>query len=259
MTKQRVSVTLDEDLVSQIDTKVANGGFRNRSQAIETFLQDHLSREGITTALVLCGGSKDKPDGMIKLNGKPVIEHTIEHLSASGVERIILAVGSQHDQVTDHFGSGSDYSAEIEYLTEDRPLGTAGSLRRLQDDLTEPFLMINGDILCRIDLDDMARTHRQSDALATMALTTVQDTSPYGVVRLKGNSIIGFTEKPAEGEAPSRLINAGLYLLEPDVIDMLPPEDVQQQVDMEDLFDELAAQQQLNGYVYDGEWHDVGN
>jgi NDP-sugar pyrophosphorylase family protein len=155
----------------------------------------------------------------------------------SGVETITLLVSDQHDQITNHFGNGSGYNASIEYLTEDEPLGTAGGLRQLRDRLSETFLLVNGDVLCRADLQDMARTHRESEALATMALTTVQDTSPYGVVRLKGNSIIGFTEKPETGAAPSRLINAGMYLLEPEVIDLLPTEDEQQQVDVEDLFE----------------------
>jgi len=259
MTKQRVSLTLEEGLVDQIDQKVETGAFNNRSQAIQEYLKEHLSRESVSTALVLCGGAQDDLECMITLNGKPVLEHTIDHLIDSGVETIILLVSDQHDQITDHFGNGSGYNASIEYLTEDEPLGTAGGLRQLRDRLSETFLLVNGDVLCRADLQDMARTHRESEALATMALTTVQDTSPYGVVRLKGNSIIGFTEKPETGAAPSRLINAGMYLLEPEVIDLLPTEDEQQQVDVEDLFEQLAEQQQLKGYVYDGEWHDLGN
>lgn len=259
MAKQRVSLTLEEGLVDQIDQKVESGAFNNRSQAIQHFLEEHLSRESVSTALVLCGGPQDDLECMITVNGKPVLEHTIEHLVESGVETIILLVGDQHDQITDHFGDGSRFGASIEYLREDAPLGTAGGLRRLRDRLTETFLLLNGDVLCRADLQDMAQTHRESDAPATMALTTVQDTSPYGVVRLKGDSIIGFTEKPETGSAPSRLINAGMYLLEPEVIDLLPPEDEQQTVNVEDLFEQLAEQQQLKGYVYDGEWHDLGN
>lgn len=259
MTKQRVSLTLEEQLVDQIDQKVASGAFNNRSQAIQQFLEDHLNRESVSTALILCGGPKEDAECMIRLNGKPVLEHTIEHLADHGVETIILLVGQQHEAITEHIGNGSQYGIEIQYVTEDEPLGTAGGLRRLQDQLTETFLLVNGDVLCRADLQDMAQNHRQSGALATMALTTVQDTSPYGVVRLKGNSIIGFKEKPETGAAPSRLINAGMYLLEPEVIDMLPTEDEAKQVDVEDLFEQLAEQQQLKGYVYDGEWHDLGN
>jgi NDP-sugar pyrophosphorylase family protein len=259
MAKQRVSVTLEEDLVERIDRKVETGSYTNRSQAIETFLTDHLQQEQVATAVILCGGAENDPECMIHVNGKPVLQHTIEHLEDSGVDRVILAVGSGHESITEHFGKGDEYDLTIDYVTEEEPLGTAGCLRRVRDMLTDSFLLINGDVLCRVDIDDMATTHREDDVLTTMALTTVQDISPYGVVRLKGDRIIGFTQKPDQADAPSNLINAGVYLMEPEVIDMLPSEDEKKRVNVEELFDRLAASDDLKGYVYEGNWQDLGS
>ncbi|MDY6771286.1 MAG: sugar phosphate nucleotidyltransferase [Candidatus Nanohaloarchaea archaeon] len=259
MAKQRVSLTLDEDLVERIDRKVDTGQYTNRSQAVEQFLKDHLQREKVDTAIILCGGEKDDPDSMINVNGKPVLQHTIEHLDDSGLERVILAVGTNHESITNHFGKGDDYGLSIEYITEEEPLGTAGSLRRVNDMLQDTFLLMNGDVLCRVDIEDMVKTHRDDDVLSTIALTTVDDISPYGVVRLKGDRIIGFKEKPDEEDAPSNLINAGVYLLEPEVIDMLPSEDQQQKVGVEQLFEKLADRHNLKGYVYEGTWQDLGS
>lgn len=259
MAKQRVSLTLEENLVERIDRKVQTGNYNNRSQAIETFLTEHLQQERIETAVILCGGSEDEPECMIHVNGKPVLEHTIEHLEKAGIEQVILAVGSGHESITEHFGKGDTYDLSIEYVTEEEPLGTAGCLRRVNDMLTDSFLLINGDVLCQVDIDDMATTHREDDVLTTMALTTVQDISPYGVVRLKGDRIIGFTQKPDQADAPSNLINAGVYLMEPEVIDMLPSEEEKKRVNVEELFDKLAARDDLKGYVYEGNWQDLGS
>lgn len=257
MPKKRVSLTLDEDLVNRIDRKVSSNDYTNRSQAIERFLKDYLQREKIETAVLLCGGHDSDPECMLKLNGKPLLQHNLEHLETYGIETVILAVGGQHQQIKEHISS-NDYDPDIEYITEERPLGTAGGLRRAQDMLDDTFLLLNGDVVCKVDVEDMARTHRRDDVSATMALTTVEDISPYGVVRLKGNRIIGFKEKPSKSEAPSNLINAGVYLLEPRVVEQLPSEDDQQEVNVEEIFDRLADEHDLKGYVYEGEWHDLG-
>lgn len=256
MSKKRISLTLDENLVNHIDRKVEAGRYANRSQAIEQFLEEQLSQEDVSTAIVLCGGRENPPECTIKVNSKPLIHHIITHLEDSGVTRIILASGQNRDVIEQNLDS---YTADIEFLEEDAPLGTAGGLRLLKDRLNDTFLLINGDVLCRVDLHDMAKTHRQGDMLATMALTTVQDPSPYGVVRLKGSRITGFKQNPSREQVSSNLINAGVYLLEPDVIDLLPSKQERQKIDVEDLFEQLAGRQNLQGYVYDGEWHDLGN
>ena len=110
----------------------------------------------------------------------------------------------------------------INFIEEERPLGTAGPLKLAKSHLTKSFVVSNGDELKNIDIRDMFETHKQSKALATIALTTVSDPSHYGVARLEGNRIIEFVEKPTREDAPSQLINAGFYIIEPEVIDMIP-------------------------------------
>jgi mannose-1-phosphate guanylyltransferase len=259
MAKQRISLTLNEELVNRIDRKVDADKYANRSQAIESFIEEQLQSETVGTAVILCGGSNNPPECTIKVNSKPLLHHIITHLDQSGVQTIILAAGQNRKIIEDELGEYDNYQADIEYLEEEQPLGTAGGLRELKNRLSDTFLLVNGDVLCRVDLQDLAKSHREADVLGTMALTTVEDTSPYGVARLKGSRIIGFQQKPAKDQAFSNLINAGVYLLEPDVIGFLPDRETQQKVDVEDLFERLAERRKLKGYVYEGEWHDLGN
>ncbi|MDY6788767.1 MAG: sugar phosphate nucleotidyltransferase [Candidatus Nanohaloarchaea archaeon] len=256
MGKKRVSITLEEELVERIDRKAEEKEIENRSRAIESFLSDYLRTEKVDTAVVLCGGTVD-PECMIRINGKPVVEHILTHLDKHGVERAVLTVNKEDKSVKDYFGDGKGFDLDLEYFVEEQPLGTAGSLREIEG-LNDTFLMMNGDVLCRVDIEDMARKHRESKAVSTIALTTIDDVSPYGVARMKGDKIVGFTEKPEKGEEVSKLVNAGVYLMEPEAIKRLPEKREKQKVDVEDVFERLAGQRLLKGYVYDGEWHDVG-
>ncbi len=249
MPKERVSLTLDSGVLDRIDRKLAERGIDNRSQGIEQLLQEHLKQEAVTTAVVLAGG--DDPKCTININGRPVINHILGRLAEAGVERVFVATGD-----ADLEGVVDDHGLDLSFIVEDEPLGTAGCLRRVADAVHDTFLVVNGDVLCRVDLDDMAAAHRETDGLATIALTTVRDSSDYGVIELKRHKVVGFHEKP--DESLSHLVNAGVYLLEPELIDRLPGEDEQARVDIEPLFETLAEERLLNGYVHDGEWQEVG-
>ncbi len=249
MVKERVSLTLDRDVIDRVDRRLEREGIDNRSQGIEQILRDHLARESVSTAVVLGGGPDS--DCLIPINGRPVIAYALDHLEEAGVDRVIVATGDP--AVAEAVDDGREFALEV--LIEEEPLGTAGALREVgrPDDT---FLVMNGDVLCEVDIGDMRKAHDAGDGLATMALTTVSDAADYGVVRMKGNRIVGFTEKP--DESFSHLINAGIYLVEPAFLDRIPPRDEQVAVDIEALFEDLARDGQLTGYVYDGEWRDVG-
>ncbi len=107
-------------------------------------------------------------------------------------------------------------------------------------------------MLSRVDIADMLATHRNNRVLATMALTTTSDTTSYGVAKLKGEKITGFIEKPSAGEAPSNLINAGVFMLEPELLNKVQTTD--SKIMIESVFEELAKAGKLAGYVYDGKW-----
>lgn len=250
MVKERISLTLDSDVVARIDRKLEQKGISNRSQGIEQLLKDYLKQESVSDAVILAGG--EDSNAFIKINGRPVIEHILDHLDREGVERVFIAT---NDPDLEHKIS-LNRNLNISVLAENKPHGTAGALRQVRDTVKDTFLVMNGDVLCEADLEDMKAAHEAADTLATVALTTVRDSADYGVIRMKGNTVVGFTEKP--DESFSHLINAGIYLIEPDLLDHIPPQEKQQVIDLESLFEQLAEEGQLNGYVYDGEWREVG-
>ncbi len=250
MVKDRISLTLDRDVVDRIDRKLEQKGITNRSQGIEQLLEEYLQRDAVTDTVILAGG--EEPNALIPINGRPVLDHILDHLEDEGVENAYIAAGSTavEDAIDD------DRDINISVHVEQSPHGTAGALRQFSDQLTDTFLVMNGDVLCAVDIQDMKQVHESADAQATMALTTVENSTDYGVIRMKGNQVVGFEEKP--DESFSHLINAGIYLFEPSFLNRVPGETDQQVVQIESIFEQLAGDGQLNGYVYDGEWREVG-
>lgn len=198
------------------------------------------------------------PKLLFPVAGKPVLERTIEHLSSFGVDEVILAVNYLADQLREYFGE-TYRGVRVRYSLEPKPLGTGGPIafaRRFYKG--ETLLAMNGDILSEIDLNAMSRLHKSNDALATIALHQVDDPSRFGVVRLDEHSRIReFVEKPKLADAPSRLINAGVYLMEPEVIDRIP--EGRKVIIEREVFPDLADEGRLFGYVHSGTWFDIGN
>ena len=259
--KHRISITLDEDLVMRIDRMVDGYNVKNRSHAIEKILMKKLNEQAITQAVILCGGKGQKlkpityelPKSMIPVRDKPVLEYIISHLKSEGITDIVLVVDYKHEKIISYFGKGRSMGVNIRYIIEDKPHGTAGFLKSAKDMVNDTFLLLYGDVLSKVDISDMLRTHRGNKALATMALTTTSDTSSFGVAKLKGEKITGFIEKPSPGEAPSNLINAGVFMLEPELLGKVPTT-VENKIMIESIFEELAKAGKLAGYVYDGKW-----
>ncbi|MFB6265681.1 MAG: sugar phosphate nucleotidyltransferase [Candidatus Nanohaloarchaea archaeon] len=247
MVKERVSLTLDSGVVEKLDRKLEEEGIENRSRGVEQLLEEYLEQDSVPLALILGGG--EDSSCLVNINGKPVIEHAISHLEDAGIDDIRIATA---DTAVETALADRD----VEVVFEDRPLGTGGSLREIEGGVEDTFLVMNGDVLCEVDLGDMHQVHQEAEGIATVALTTVEDASPYGVIRMKGNRIVGFQEKPEE--ADSHLVNAGVYLLDPEFLERIPPEDEELEVDIESVFEEIAEDGLLNGYVYEGEWREVG-
>lgn len=215
-------------------------------------------------AIILVGGQATRlrpltdtmPKALIELQGRTILEHVLDLFKKYSITDITLSVGYLREQIINYFGDGKKFGLQISYLEETEPLGTAGPLRRLPQLMTETFVVCNGDELKQIDLDAMLAQHRATNATATLALTTVDDPSMYGVARLDGTRIIEFVEKPKREEAPSNCINAGFYLLEPPVFDLIPPGKVMFEYD---VFPQLAAAGTLHGFIFAGQWFDTGN
>lgn len=262
--KERITITLDKELIGQIDKRINGDDIKNRSQEIELILKRALGTEMPKKAVILAGGQGTRlkpltdniPKALIDVHGRTITEHLFDLFKKYGIRDIILSVGYMKEKIKNYFGDGSKFGVNIMYIEEDEPLGTAGPLRLAKDMLSESFIVSNGDELKKINIPRMFRLHKRKEALVTIALTTVDDPSHYGVARLDGSRIVEFVEKPKKEEAPSNLINAGFYIIEPEVIDMIPDGFVMFE---KDVFPKLAKQGKVRGFPFSGQWFDTGN
>lgn len=256
-----MTVTIRSDLIGRVDQTVDGIGIRNRSHAIEVLLDKALSASKVNKAFLLAGGkgtrmrpfTYEMPKPMIPVQGKPLIQHIVELLRKYDVRDLIFSVGYMGEKMQEYFGNGSKFGFNASYITEKKPLGTAGALTLARDQLNETFFMFNGDVLANIDLHDLIRFHKEKGGLATIALTPVDDPTRFGVARLKGDRILDFIEKPKTAE--NKLINAGVYLLEPEVLKYVPKGRSMMETE---VFPKLAKKGQLYGYHFDGQWFDTG-
>ncbi len=220
-------------------------------------------------AVILVGGEGTRlrpltartPKPMLPLVDRPLLAYTFEHLARHGVDRAILSCGYLPTEIESHFGDRHGELA-LSYRVEPSPLGTGGGIRfgaapGEPGGITETFVALNGDVLHGADLQAMLAYHRERDAAGTVLLVPVDDPSRYGLVRRAADGrVSAFVEKPRAEEIDTNLINAGLYILEPEVLDLVPPGSV---VSIErDVFPRLVEAGSLYGFELDGYWRDVG-
>ncbi len=193
---------------------------------------------------------------MLPLVDRPLLSYTFEHLARHGVGRAILSCGYLPDQLQAHFADGYN-SLSIEYAVEDTPLDSGGGIAYAARELESSFFALNGDSLREADLSELVRFHRSTGAKASILLTPVADPSRYGLVRVAADGRVeSFLEKPRPEEIDTDLINAGLYVLEPEVLDLVPegrPVSIEREV-----FPRLAEEGSVFGIALLGYWLDVG-
>jgi NDP-sugar pyrophosphorylase family protein len=225
------------------------------------------------TAVILAGGLgtrlreavADRPKVLAPVAGRPFLDYLIGNLKTQGVRLVILSVGYLADQVQSYAGCGERWGIDIQYSYEQAPLGTGGAMRLASQSLDRPFIGLNGDSFSRITLIDLWHQHQAARVSATIALrevaSTAEDNSLRGCVRVDARSkILAFEEKPeslcgssAQGKV---LINTGVYLLNPDVLDDLEPD---KPASLErDVFPMLAARGDLAAYIHSGYFMDIG-
>lgn len=262
--REKLTVTIKKELIPKIDKIIDGRKIRNRSHATEFLIEEGLGVNKVRTAFILAGGEGTRlrpltyeiPKPLIPVHGKPLLEHTLELLRSHGVDDIVMSLGYKADKIMEYFGDGSRYGMKFTYVVEKEKLGTAGPLRLAEKHLKSTFFVIWADILAQIDLDDFIRSHKENDGLITIALTSVDDTSRYGVVSLKGDKITGFVEKPKKEDAPSNLINSGLAICEPEILKYLPK--TKFAMFEKDLYPQLAEMGKVYGYPFEGQWFDTG-
>ena len=217
-------------------------------------------------AVIMAGGegtrlrplTSSQPKPLLPIANVPMTEHIIGLLRQHGFEEIVITVAFLANAIRTYFGDGSEFGVRISYATEESPLGTAGSVGNARDELTERFLVISGDVLTDVDLSALIAFHEEKGAQATIALKPIENPLEFGIVITdEEGRIERFLEKPTWGQVFSDTINTGIYVLEPEVLDLVPDGEV---VDFSsDVFPVLLESgAPLYGFVTDGYWEDVG-
>ena len=218
------------------------------------------------TAVIMAGGEGSRlrpltsnvPKPMLPVVNKPLMEHIVELLRRHGFTEVCATVQFLSSVIRNHFGDGSDLDVSMSYSVEDLPLGTAGSVLNARDLISGTCLVISGDALTDLDLGDAVRFHRSRDAAATLVLKRMTDPLEFGIVMTDDEGRIErFLEKPSWGQVFSDTINTGIYIIEEEVLDLIPTE---QPYDFSaELFPMMLDKGlPLYGYVTDDYWTDVG-
>lgn len=214
----------------------------------------------VKKAIILAGGLGERlrpltletPKPLLPIKDKPTIQWCIENIKKNGINDIILSIGYKSEQIKEYFRDGSWLGVKITYCVEKEPLGTGGAVKDAAKDIDEPFYLVWGDNLMNIDIVKMSKEHKSNEALVTMALTEREDVENFGVAILERAKITGFVEKPNREEAPTNMINAGAFIVNPEVLDMLP--EGKSSIE-KDCFEKIAGKEgKLCAFHHKGYW-----
>lgn len=210
-------------------------------------------------AVVMAGGfgtrlyplTEHIPKPMLPVGGRPLLEHIVEQLKDVGISRISVSTHYKAEKIMNHFGDGERFGVDISYVREESPLGTGGALGLLPRP-TGPTVVINGDVLTAVDFHTMHGYHLDNNAMMTVAVRRYDVQVPYGVVECDGPQIRALREKPQM----RYLVNAGMYLLQPEAYDYIPPN---KHFNMTDLIDVLLEDNRtVVSFPVREYWLDIG-
>lgn len=218
-----------------------------------------MPREAITQAVIMAGGfgkrllplTENTPKPMLLVGDRPLLERTIEQLRQAGVSQVNVTTHFEPEKIREHFGDGEKFGVNVNYVSEERPLGTAGALRLIEAK-EEPLLIINGDILTNVDFRAMLAFHNEHHADLTVGVREYDFQVPYGVIETEGTRVTGVNEKPVF----KFFVNAGIYLLQPSLEEFIPKDE---RFDMTDLIQRLtAAGRTVVSFPIMEYWLDIG-
>jgi len=196
--------------------------------------------------------TNDCPKPLLKIGGQPILETILENLSSYGFHRFYFSVNYHSEMIEEYFGDGSTWGVSIEYVREDKRLGTAGPLSLLPEVPSAPLIVMNGDLLTTLNFRHLLTFHSEQQAAATMCVREYSMQVPYGVVEVEGSTITRIREKPTE----RYFVNAGVYVFTPEVLALVPNN---QYFDMPDLFTAiLESQGRTAAFPIHEYWQDVG-
>ena len=220
----------------------------------------------VLKAVILVGGpgtrlqplTNDRPKSVLPVLNRPFMEYTFAYLRRFGIEDIILTLNYLPEIIRGYLGDGSRYGVRLTYCYEEEPMGTAGAIKNAEGYLDGTFVVLNGDIFTDLDLNDMMQLHRSKDARTTISLQWVEDPSAFGVVETDNErKILRFIEKPPLSEATTNWINAGIYIMEPEVLKYVPANE--HYMVERGLFPTLLnTGEPVYGYQFRGYWLDMG-
>lgn len=231
-------------------------------KVIDLFItDDELSKkEHENNVILMVGGlgarlrplTEKTPKPMLNVGDKPILQTIVKGFVNSGFTNITMCLGYKANLIQDYFQDGSDFGASIKYVIEEKRMGTAGALTLLKKSLNKPFFVMNGDLLTNINFEKMLDFHELNNSQATMGVREYDIEVPYGVVNLNNEIITSIEEKPVH----SFFVNAGVYLLEPDCINLIPNDEF---YDMPSLFEKLIKNNKKTiSFPLKEYWLDIG-
>ena len=211
-------------------------------------------------AVVMAGGegrrlrplTEHTPKPMLRVAGRPILERIVLHLVGYGIRRVFLSVNYLGNVIEDHFGDGERFGCRIQYVREDEPMGTGGALGLLPEKPVEPFIVMNGDLMTQINIDQMLRFHLDHHALATIGTREYVHNVPFGCVDRDGSRVLGLREKPALRQS----VNAGIYILAPEALTLMQSGS---RFDLPDLMTTaIGGGKKVVAFDIDDDWMDIG-
>ncbi len=233
----------------------------DNNKIINIFFADNIETSlNKNTVVLMLGGlgtrlrplTNDTPKPMLRVGNKPILETIIEGFKQYGYTDFIFSVNYKKEVIQDYFQYGEAFDITIEYIEEDKKMGTAGALSLLKNRPTKPFFVMNGDLLTQINFDQLMQFHMEHESVATMCVREYEYQIPYGVIETDGTDLVTIKEKPIHRS----FVNAGIYVLNPEVFNYIPQDEY---YDMPTLFEQLIVKKEkATVFPIHEYWLDIG-
>lgn len=227
------------------------------------FIRDLLEKGDHEHPVVLMAGGEgarlrpltdDVPKPMLPVGGRPLLERIVGQVREAGFSKVLMAVNYRAETIEEHFGDGAEFGVEIRYVHEPERLGSAGALRLAREELDRPFIVMNADLLTRVNLSALLRFHHEEQNLLTVGIRKYVLEVPYGIVELDGTRVKDVREKPTL----EHFVNAGVYAVDPGAVALMPAE--RAEFNMTELIDAaLAVGRRVGAFPVREYWLDIGH
>ncbi len=222
--------------------------------------QENTVQELNNTILIMAGGrgkrmlphTKDTPKPMLRVHGKPILEHIVVRAKNQGFRNFFISVHYLASSIKEYFGDGKKFGVNIKYIEEKDPLGTVGAVALIDPQPKDSIVVTNGDLITSVKYNDFLSYHRENNAVASMSVFSYEFENPFGIVKTDGIDIKGFEEKPLS----KHNVNAGVYVFQPEVINLLKKHE---KCDIPELFNNLQnMNKKIIAYFIHEKWSDIG-